>query len=110
MRAFTLPWIGFVAVLALLLGIPRSASAQAVHPTSVSAAASAVTADKRPEEEAADSPRACMRAFLDLCDRGRYDDAAHYLDVPKGGEKRGGALAQKLYEVLQKRNIKPFRF
>ena len=103
MRAFTLPWLGFVAVLALGLGLPRFASAQAVHPTSVSAAASAVTPDKRPEEEAADSPRVCMRAFLDLCDRGRYDDAAHYLDVPKGGEKRGGDLAQKLYEVLQER-------
>jgi MscS family membrane protein len=74
-----------------------------VHPTTVSAAASAVTPDKRPEEEAADSPRACMRAFLDLCDRGRYDDAAHYLDVPHGADKRGGDLAHKLYEVLQER-------
>ncbi len=103
MRAFTLPWPALVAVLALWFGIPRSAMAQAVHPTTVSAAASAVTPDKRLEEEAAESPRACMRAFLDLCDRGRYDDAAHYLDVPKGAEKRGGDLAQKLYEVLQER-------
>jgi len=93
-----------VLALGLLLGMLGSARAQAVQPTSVSAAASAVTADKRPpEEEAADSPRACMRAFLDLCDRGRYDDAAHYLDIPHGAEKRAGDLARKLYEVLQER-------
>ena len=105
MRAHTLTWLGLSAllVLGLLLGIPGSARAQAAHPTAVSPAASAVSPDKRPEDEAADSPRACMRAFLDLSERGRYDDAAHYLDVPKGAEKRGGDLAQKLYEVLQER-------
>jgi MscS family membrane protein len=90
-------------ILGLLLAFPGLARAQAAHPTTVSAAASAITADKRPEEEAADSPRACMRAFLDLCDRGRYDEAAHYLDVPHGAEKRAGELARKLYEVLQER-------
>lgn len=92
-----------VLVLGLLLGISGSARAQAAHPTSVSAAASAVTADKRPEEEAADSPRACMRTFLDLCERARFDEAAHYLDVPHGAEKRAGDLAHKLYDVLQER-------
>ena len=90
-------------IVGVLLAFPGSAHAQPAHPTSVSAAASAVTADKRPEEEAADSPRACMRAFLELCDRARYEDAAHYLDVPHGAEKRGGDLAKKLYEVLQER-------
>jgi MscS family membrane protein len=101
-RRFALAFLAAL-VLALLLAVPTSAGAQPAHPTSVSAAASAITADKRLEEEAADSPRACMRAFLDLCDRGRYEEAAHYLDVPHGAEKRSADLARKLYEVLQER-------
>jgi MscS family membrane protein len=56
-----------------------------------------------PEEEAADSPRASMRTFLDLCDRARYEEAAHYLDVPRGAEKRTAELAHKLHDVLQER-------
>lgn len=53
------------------------------------------------DEEAPESPRASMRAFFDLCDRGRYDEAARYLDLPKGLDKRGAELAQKLFAVLE---------
>lgn len=93
-----------VLTLGISLGFAGRAHAQAVHPiAAASPVATAAPADKRADEEAADSPRACMRAFLDLCDRGRYDDAAHYLDVPHGAEKRGADLAHKLYDVLQER-------
>jgi MscS family membrane protein len=44
-----------------------------------------------------------MRAFLDLCDRSRYEEAAHYLDVSHGAEKRAAELARRLYDVLQER-------
>jgi len=44
-----------------------------------------------------------MRAFLDLCERGRYEEAARYLDVPRGAEKRSAELARKLHTVLAER-------
>jgi MscS family membrane protein len=90
-------------VLAVLLGTAARARAQATKPGAVAVAASAVTSDKQADEEAADSPRACMRTFLDLCKRGRFEDAAHFLDVPHGAEKRAPELAHKLYDVLQER-------
>lgn len=98
-------WPGFslVLVLVALLGAPRVARAQAARPTTVAAAASAVTGEKHVEEEAPDSPRVGMRTFLDLCERGRYEEAAHFLDVPHGAEKRSADLAHKLYDVLQER-------
>ncbi len=89
-------------VLVLLLGTTGSARAQANRPGAVAAAAAAVSTPA-PEVEAADSPRASMRAFIDLCDHGRYEEAAHYLDVPKGAEKRTAELASKLQEVLDQR-------
>jgi MscS family membrane protein len=49
-----------------------------------------------------------MRTFLDLCERGRYQDAAVFLDVPHGTEKRAPDLAARLYAVLQQRlAVKP---
>ena len=78
------------------------AHAQA-RPGGVSVAATAVLGPAVPEEEAADSPRASMRTFLDLCDHARYDEAARYLDIPKGAEKRTAEIARKLHDVLQER-------
>jgi MscS family membrane protein len=89
--------------LGVLLGTAGQVRAQVAHPTGVAVVATAVASSKTAEEEAADSPRACMRAFLDLCNRSRFDEAAHYLDVPRGAEKRAGDLAHKLYDVLQER-------
>ena len=42
-----------------------------------------------------------------LCERGRFDESAHYLDVPHGAEKRAGDLAHNLYDVLQERLVCP---
>ena len=58
-----------------------------------------------PDEESTDSPRASMRAYLELCDRGRYDEAARYLDVPRSLDKRREELARKLFVVLSERLI-----
>ncbi len=55
------------------------------------------------DEEAPDSPRASVDAFLDLCDRSRYAEAARYLDVPRGAEARSAELARKLSAVLNER-------
>ena len=88
-------------LLAFLLGTGRTAHAQ-TKPGAVAAAAAAVS-PQLPEVEAADSPRAGMRAFFELCERGRYEEAAHYLDLPKGADKRGAELTNKLQEVLDQR-------
>jgi len=76
------------------------ASAQAAKP---SAAAGSSGQPAPAEEEALDSPRASMRAFLELCERSRYEEASRYLDLPHGAEKRGGELARKLHTVLGER-------
>jgi MscS family membrane protein len=95
-RALTL----LTLVLTVLLGTARPARAQAARPV---AAAAASAASERSEDEAPDSPRASVRTFLDLCDRGRYEEAARYIDVPKGADKRSAELARKLHDVLQDR-------
>ncbi len=96
-----------VVLLAHLVSMRTAeAGAQAVRlTTSAPSGASAPAANgaEREEEEAADSPRASMRAFFDLAARGRYQDAARYLDVPKVHEKRAAELASKLEAVLSQR-------
>lgn len=98
-RALSIVWLALV----VLLATAAPARAQTVRSAPVVAAAASATADKSADIEAADSPRASMRAFLELCDRGRYEEAAHYLDVPHGAEKRAAELAHRLYDVLQER-------
>jgi MscS family membrane protein len=95
----------FVAcVTGVLLGRAGLAQAQGIKPSgTVSAATAPPSAAPVPDEEAPDSPRASMRAFLDLCDRGRHEEAARYLDVPRGAEKRAAELARKLHTVLAER-------
>jgi MscS family membrane protein len=56
-----------------------------------------------PEVEAADSPRAAARAFVDLAMRkGNYPAAARYLVLPAGEEPRGAELARRLRAVLER--------
>lgn len=100
--------LAFLFTLAIALAIALEitatpAHAQGARTGAVALAAGAAANGAQPEEEAADSPRASMRTFLDLCDRGRYEEAAHYLDVPRGAEKRSADLAHNLYDVLQER-------
>lgn len=78
---------------ALLTTTTRLAYAQATEPPAVI------------EDEAPDSPRASMRVFFDLCDRGRYEEAARYLDVPYGTQGRAPELARKLSTIISERLV-----
>src|SRR4051812_36016727 len=98
-RAFSI----LLIALAIVLGTAGRARAQTARPLGVAPPAPAPAAPAAHEEEAADSPRANMRTFLDLCDRGRFEEAAHYLDVPHGSEKRSAELAHYVDEVLDAR-------
>ncbi len=91
-----------VIAFALAIAFPRAALAQP-RPPATTPAPPAMSSASSSEEEAADSPRASMRAFLELCERTRYDEAARYLDLPHGTEKRAAELARKLDAVLQER-------
>jgi len=84
-------------VLALLYGSTRAAAA--AEPPAPAKPVAALA----PDDEAADSPRVSMRIFFDLAERGRYEEAAIYLDLPRATEKRGAELASKLYAVLSQR-------
>jgi MscS family membrane protein len=88
-------WVLRLLVVLLLVLSGGAARAEPPKP-----ATSAVPAG---EEEAADSPRVSMRSYLDLCERAHFDEAALYLDLPRGTEKRGAELAKKLYAVLSQR-------
>jgi MscS family membrane protein len=44
-----------------------------------------------------------MRSYFELSERGRWNEAAVYLDLPRGTEKRGPELASKLFAVLSQR-------
>jgi MscS family membrane protein len=92
-----------LGLLVLVLTASAGASAQ-TKPAGPAPTASAGAQEKeRPEEEAADSPRASMRTFLDLAERGRYQEAAIFLDVPRGSEKHAAELTAALYAILSQR-------
>lgn len=88
----------FLVVALVFLLFSRAAGAQTKPAASAVPALVAVQ-----EEEAPDSPRASVRNFYDLAERAHYDEAAIYLDLPHGTEKRGAELASKLYAVLSQR-------
>lgn len=50
---------------------------------------------------APDSPRACVLRFHDLARRGRWSEAARYLDVPASQVTEGPRLARALSEVIE---------
>ncbi|NUO48951.1 MAG: mechanosensitive ion channel family protein, partial [Polyangiaceae bacterium] len=60
--------------------------------------------DKAADEAAGDagSPRAAMASFLSLARSGELEQAAKYLQLPKGDEGRATALAERLRFVLER--------
>lgn len=83
--------------------VPARAQAKAV---AIATASGSTAQDKEhTEEEAPDSPRASMRSFLNLGDRGRWQESTIYLDVPRGSEKHAAELASQLYAVLSQRLV-----
>jgi MscS family membrane protein len=52
--------------------------------------------------EAPDSPRAAVREFLRLSERGDYTRAARFLALDRRRARRGAELAQRLHAVMQR--------
>jgi MscS family membrane protein len=83
------------AAFAQLPGLLRPAAAATPSPSPEPAAV--------PEVEAPDSPRAAMRAFVDLAmKRNDYPAAVRYLVLPPGEEPRGAELVRRLRAVLER--------
>ncbi len=94
-----------VAALALVLvSVPAQAVADP-RPAAAAVAASASAPPAPPPEPeiAADSPRASLKRFLDLCRAGEYADAAEYLDLAEADKAKGPVLARRLNAVLERR-------
>ncbi len=104
-RPFVLPALG-----ALALGVALCASTAAGAPKKTGSSESkpqatpSPAASPEPVVEAADSPRASVRAFLELTTRrGDYKGAARYLALPAEDDARGPELAWRLRAVLERR-------
>jgi MscS family membrane protein len=102
-----------VPVLVLLVALGASGLAWAgpargatsasplVEPRAGASVEPAPAADAEPEV-APDSPRAAIKAYLELCRAGDFAGAADYLDVPPSSKKDGPALARRLKVVLDR--------
>jgi MscS family membrane protein len=55
------------------------------------------------EAVASDSPRASMADFLALCRTQQWQQAARYLELPRGEQERGPVLALRLKAVLDRK-------
>src|SRR5262245_34242623 len=105
MRAFKLPALALACGLTLALTLSGS-SAVAQLPgfaKATAAATPAPTPEPVPEVEEPDSPRAAMRAFVDLAmKKNDYPAAVRYLVLPPGEEPRGAELVRRLRAVLER--------
>jgi MscS family membrane protein len=97
-RTLVHAWVTLLFSLAVLC-LARSASARQLKASSPSNTPPV----EHVEEEASDSPRASMRAYLSFSEKGRYQDAAAYLDAPRTSDRTAADLAAKLYAVLSQR-------
>src|SRR5512143_1072641 len=86
----------------LLPGVVSAQTFPGLLPKAASTPTPAPTPTPEPVAEAADSPRASARAFLDLTRRGDYKAAARHLQVAPGEEARGPELAYRLRAVLDR--------
>lgn len=104
-RALHIVGAVLLALLIPRLALATSLAGSGLRVPSVSSSSSgpAGTSEAKEEEEAPDSPRASFTNYWDLCTRARYAEAARYLDVPRGADKRAEELARKLYVVLSER-------
>jgi MscS family membrane protein len=85
---------------ALALSLLAAAPALAAQPMPPPiASASAAPAPPTPEPPA-DSPRASVRRFLDLCRAGEFGEASAYLDLSDNQKAEGAQLARRLKAVL----------
>ena len=87
----------------LVLWLALASSLAFVSRADAAPAEPPVTTGDEPTPAAPDSPRAAITEFLELCDRGRYDDAARFLELPRGRTRDGSELARRLDAVLDRR-------
>jgi len=95
-----------LALAGLLIGRsavaqPRPASAAPAAPAAKGLQPSQASAPE-PPAEAPDSPRASVRAFLDLTANGKDLDAARYLSLDDSNRDQGPVLAERLRAVLDR--------
>ncbi|MBL8604051.1 MAG: mechanosensitive ion channel family protein [Myxococcales bacterium] len=82
---------------------PRAASSQPLSPAVARQAArsgAAAAVEAPAVHVAADSPRASMLRFRELCARGRWAEASRFLDLSPGQSEEGPRLARELSEVI----------
>lgn len=89
----------------LVLGLVLACSLVDAARASAEEPAASDTEAEEPVPAAPDSPRAAVAAFLELCDHGRYEDAARYLELPRGRTSDGAELARRLDAVLDRRVV-----
>jgi MscS family membrane protein len=87
---------GFIWTAALWL---LHASLAGAQPSGGAGSGADAPAISEPTRVAPDSPRASLGRFLELTGRGRFDEAAEYLDLPTGRDD-GALLAEQLRGVL----------
>src|SRR5262245_30513837 len=92
-------------VLAALLVAAIAATATVA---SASRVAQAPAPAPVPEGVAPDSPRASVIQFLALCRKGDFAPAAQYLEVPDQLANEKEYLARRLFEVLDRVDVKQF--
>jgi MscS family membrane protein len=91
------------APLPSLAGPPKPGpSVAAAEVSRAPAAAADATTPDAEVDVAPDSPRASVKAYLELCTAGDYGQAAEYLDVPTAGKKDAPDLARRLKVVLDR--------
>jgi MscS family membrane protein len=91
---------------ALLVALSRPLGAAAAPPTLRPTPEAEPEPEPAPQSEpevAPDSPLASMRTFLELCRAGSYEDAASFLELPRGSAADGPELARRLESVLDRR-------
>lgn len=93
-----IPWLALFGrdAAAQLLPLPKPPP-----PTEQSAAPPGGTAPAG-DEVSEESPRASVTRFLELCGRGRYTEAARFLDLPSGMTTDRAELARQLKAVLDR--------
>jgi MscS family membrane protein len=90
----------FAPTLTLVLALARGAAAQV--PSQSASPPPAPQPPERPQEVAADSPRAAMTEFLALTRAGRFDEAGGYLSLGAAEAPRAPTLARRLRAVLDR--------
>jgi MscS family membrane protein len=87
-----------VAVVSLLAAASLPRGARSATAPAGPAEKTALGVEPQATTVAADSPRAAVAEYLSLCQQGRFEEAARYLDLPDAS--RSAELARKLKSVL----------